>query len=46
MICDSPNDHEDSNSVLLNFNSTNNNYNNHHHFLGMMVETVDLSFEF
>lgn len=46
MICDSPNDHEDSNSVLLNFNSTNNN---HHHFLDMMVETVDfvdLSFEF
>ncbi|XP_055807971.1 WRKY DNA-binding transcription factor 70-like [Solanum dulcamara] len=34
MICDSPNDHEDSNSVLLNINSTNNNYNNHHHFFG------------
>ncbi|MCE0482572.1 hypothetical protein HAX54_041445 [Datura stramonium] len=49
MICDSPNDYEDSNSVLLNFNSTNNNYNNHHHFLDMMVETidfVDLSSEF
>ncbi|XP_059298233.1 WRKY DNA-binding transcription factor 70-like [Lycium ferocissimum] len=44
MICDSPTD-KDSNSVLLNFSSSNN----HRPFLDMMVETVDivdLSFEF
>ncbi|XP_060176656.1 WRKY DNA-binding transcription factor 70-like [Lycium barbarum] len=44
MICDSPTD-KDSNSVLLNFSSSNN----HRHFLDMMVETVDivdLSFDF
>ncbi|KAM3205080.1 WRKY DNA-binding transcription factor 70 [Capsicum annuum] len=45
IIFDSPNDHEDSNSVLLNFNSGNN----HHQFLDMTAETLDfedLSFEF